>query len=482
MNPSYNQPLSEHQMNMARQLIERNFFVDCLSLASDEELDYGISSPDYPSRPATLVNMPPTEPEVVAFIMSTKSNCTKLLDGFVKLGFEPRHAMVPLENRDSNDRQSAFVKFLEAIYEGNTLIRSRTRIIAIFKWFIECQDSVHSLSASDLDRDKTSHWTALGRPRAPMDHLTEMLKWQTSGSRVNKNGVRMKCEMIEMLCAKGAVIDLYQDRFRSGQRSSGPTPNNAVGIAMTPQCPASFLRVFLSNRTQEDQEFVAVGKVWKSSGADLPRGMHYAMTYMEYIVTHIYRDIFGAIQHVGGRLHIDQEYRAKLALLNQPQWTDNTESQALRNLIQVVDDIVHEMELQTDFSQAEEGGGFKTYSWFRLCRAVSGLANDSYRAEAEEYSKHHGDRRHRFVIDPLWDPRLQWMESELDQRVLDSILLIAQLPRVEVANLWREMILEQGNGRQWWEVEEAYNFHVDAWDVEKALEEGALDRFADLSL
>ncbi|WXC60623.1 hypothetical protein SNK03_006506 [Fusarium graminearum] len=439
MDPSYNQPLSEHQMNMARQLIERNFFVDCLSLASDQELDYGISSPDYPSRPATLVSMPPTEPEVVAFIMSTKSNCTKLLDGFVKLGFEPRHAMVPLENRDSNDRQSAFVKFLEAVYEGNTLIRNRTRIVAIFKWFIECQDSVHSLSASDLHPRKTSHWTDPGRPRAPMDHLTEMLKWQTSGFRV-------------------------------------------FGIAMTPQCPASFLRVFLSNRTQEDQEFVAVGKVWKSSGADLPRGMHYAMTYMESIVTHIYRDLFGATEHVGGRLRIDQEYRAKLALLKQPQWTDNTEAQALRNLAEVVNDILHEMELQTDFSQAEEGAGFKTYSWFRLCRAVSGLANDSYRAETEEYSKYHGDRRHRFVIDPLWDPRLQWIESELDQRVLDSILLIAQLPRVEVANLWREMILERGNGCQWWEVEEAYNFHVDAWDVEKALEEGALDRFADLSL
>ncbi|CEI62352.1 hypothetical protein FVEN_g12047 [Fusarium venenatum] len=468
MDPSYNQPLSEDQMNIAIYLANRSFFIDFLCRVSDETHHHHPSS-NYPSSPPDIVDVPRTGTDVVKLIMSSKFGCTKLLNGYVKLGFGPSHVMVPLENRDTDDgQQTGFVRFLEALYEGNTLIRNRARIVTIFDWFIQLQSNIHHPSASDLGPMTTSHKTTPGRPRTPIDHLTEMLKWQTAGPTIHRRGVNLTCMMIEKLCAKGAVIDLYQDRFLTNQQTGKlKRPNNAVEIAMMPQCPVSFLQVFLSSRTHEEQRFVAIGPVWKSSGANLARGMHYAVTNMEWIITRIYRDIFEETKHVSGRLHIDREYEEKVSLLGNPFWTDGVELRALRKLVEVVEGILHEID-ESDFQRGE---AFKYQSWFRLCHAVSGLADTSYRVNSEESSKYFGDRRHQFVIDLSWDPRFEWMEAELDKQILKSDSHISWTSRDEVASVWRKMIIEQG-GHEWWDVEE-HDFYVMAWEVEQALEDAA---------
>ncbi|KAG8672888.1 hypothetical protein FPOAC2_06304 [Fusarium poae] len=470
MDPSYNQPLSEDQMNIAIYQAERTFFTDFLCRVSDETRRYHPSS-NYPSSPPVIIDVPRTETDVMELIMFSKIGCTKLLNGYRKLGFGPSHVMVPLKNRDANDgQQTGFVRFLEAIYEANTLIYGRAAILAIFEWFIQLQNNIHHPSASDLGPTTRSHMTAPGRPRSPIDHLTEMLKWQTAGPTIQRRGVNLTCIMIEKLCAKGAVIDLYQDRFLTNQQTGKlKRPRNAVEIAMMPQCPAFFLQAFLSSRTRQEEQFVAIGPIWKSSGADLPRGMHYAVTNMEWIITRIYRDIFGVTKHVNGHLRIDREYEHKLSLLNDSSWTDNVELRALRNLVGVVERILYEIN-EFDVQQGED---FKDNSWFRLCYAVSDLADTSYRANYEESSKYFGDRRHQFVIDPSWDPRFEWMEAELDKQILKSDSHISRTARDEVASVWREMILEKG-GDRWWDVEEERDFYVMSGEVEQVLEDNAL--------
>ncbi|KAL6916388.1 hypothetical protein ACHAP8_007786 [Fusarium lateritium] len=468
MDPSYNQPLSEDQMNIAIYRADRSFLIDFLCRVSDETHDHHPSS-NYPSSPPVIVDVPRTGTDVVKLIMSSKFGCAKLINGYLKLGFEPSHVMVPLENRDTDDgQQTGFVRFLEALYEGKSLIHDQARIVPIFDWFIQLKDNIRHPSASDLASMTRSHMTAPGRPRIPIDHLTEMLKWQTAGPTVHTHRVSLTCMMIKKLCAKGAVIDLYQDRFLTNQQTGKvKRPKNAVEIAMMPQCPMSFLQVFLSSRTQEDQRFVAIGPVWKSSGADLPRGMHYAVTNMEWIITRIHRDIFEETRHVSGHLRIDREYLGKLSLLDNLSCTDDVELRALRKLVEAVEGILHEI----DESDSQLGEAFKDQSWFRLCRAVSGLADESYRVNSEEYSKYFGNRRHQFIIDRSWDPRFEWMEAELDKQILKSDSHISWTSRDEVASVWRKMILEQG-GHQWRDVEER-NFYVMACEVEQVLEDNA---------
>ncbi|GKU14765.1 hypothetical protein FLAG1_10897 [Fusarium langsethiae] len=480
MKPSHNQPLSEDQINIAIYLADKSFLERVLCHVSGQDHGHDFPSSVYPCGRTVTLSVPRTGADVVKLIMDCKLECPMLLEACVELGFEPSRVVVPLENRDITDgQQTGFVKFLEAIHEGKTLIHDRARIVAIFEWFIKLQDNVHSPSASDLGPMTTNHLTEPGRPRPPIDHLTEMLKWQTTGPTIQKHGVRLTCEMIEKMCAKGAVIDLYQDRFLSDQQTGElKRPNNAVEIAMMPQCPESFLQDILSSRTDEEQEFVAESPAWRSSGADLPRGMHYAVTNMEWIVTRIHRDIFNGTEYVSGPLRIGHEYRAKLALLDSPKWTDNTELQALKNLVEAVEDILHQIETVPSASRGDE---FEAHSWFRLCHAISCLATNSHRAEYEESSKYFGDRRHRFVVDASWDPRFQWMEGEIDRLVLNPSSRFARVSRDEVASLWRQMILERSEF-EWWDVKDEYGLYVPVWAVDQALEYHALDRIASLSL
>jgi hypothetical protein len=186
---------------------------------------------------------------------------------------------------------------------------------------------------------------------------------------------------------------------------------------------------------------------------------------MKWVVTWIYRDIFDDFKHIGELSFVDQ-YHDKVSLLSSPKWTDSTELQALRNLAEVVEDILGQIASRPEKSRKDE---FQAQSWFRLCHAVSGMATDSYRAQYAESSKYFGDRRHRFVIDVSWDPRMEWMEDELRMRAVDFRWHIAQVLRDEVASVWRQMILERGDGCGWWDVEDQEKWYVTADEVEQVL-------------
>lgn len=472
-------PLSRRRLDFAFRFADESFLKSFLRNASDSEYDHGPPTADYLFYAAQRVDMPRTHHEVMDLILRDEVDCVRLLDGYIKLGFEPRFDVFPLESRDPYEgEQTGFVRFLERIFQNRSSICDRARLVGIFEWFIQVQDNVHSPSASDLDPRSPVYATSPGRLRPPIDHLTEMLKWQTSDLRICKHFINLICKMIEMLCAKGAVIDLYQDRFITDPRITRQTNagghkelGNAVEIAMMPYCPVSFLQTFLSNRTHEEQEFVAESVSWRPCGPDLPRGMHYAVTNMEWIVTRIHQDLFDENKHIGGRLGIGQEYQAKLSLLNRPDRTDSTELQALRNLVDVVANIIFRLETGLNDSHRKL---FEDGSWFRLCRAVSGLADDSYRAQCDESSKYFGNRRHRFVVDVSWDPRMQRMEREFKKEFPDSDLCLSLAVRDEVLSIWRQMILERGDGRGWWAIEERDKWYVSAKEVEQRLRDEPL--------
>jgi hypothetical protein len=64
---------------------------------------------------------------------------------------------------------------------------------------------------------------------------------------------------------------------------------------------------------------------------------------------------------------------------------------------------------------------------------------------------------------------MEWMEDELRMRAVDFRWHIAQVLRDEVASVWRQMILERGDGCGWWDVEDQEKWYVTADEVKQVL-------------
>ncbi|RFN45240.1 7alpha-cephem-methoxylase p8 chain [Fusarium flagelliforme] len=384
----------------------------------------------------------------------------RLLNGYIKLGAEPTlDWLTPVHRTQGPGFQTAVVKFIERVYQSPRM---------------PCEGN--QLIASDRMTDTAMFYQTHGPcPRPPIDHLTEMLKWLTSGPRLNSYRIGHVCKMIDMLVAKGAIIDLHQNRFIKEYPEVNPDakkiPDNAVEIAMMPQCPVSFLQTFLSTQTHEEQRFTHMSPVWRASGPILPRGMHFAVTNMEWIVTRIFQDLFDENKYIGPSVCIRHQYFQKLLLLLDPAWTDYTEFNALTRLVEVVEEIEPLFEDKLS-DQRRHWDPFAAQVWFRLCRAVSGLADDFYQDDCDQSTRDFGNRRHRFVIDKSWDPRIQWMEGEFEKHISDADSGLAV--NRDLKNAWKTMIVERGDDCQWWEIEEQDKWYVSIDEVKQVIDRDPL--------
>jgi len=401
----------------------------------------------------------------------------RLLNGYIKLGAEPTRDWLFLVHRaQESSVQTAFVRFLERVYQSPRMVCDGAKLIGMFELFIQNQENVNNVSASDLNPDAPqfyfyqTHGTC---PRPPIDHLTEMLKCLTSGPRFNSYHISVVYKMIDMLVAKGAIIDLYQNRFIKQYPEINPNtkkiPDNAVEIAMMPQCPVSFLHTLLSTQRHEEQRFTRTSPTWRAPGPDLPRGMHFAVTNVEWIVTRIFQDLFDENKYVGPSVCMRHEYGQKLKLLLNPGWTDLTEFNALRQLLDVVEEI--EPLFEDDISgELRKSDAFTAQVWFKLCRAVAGLADAVYQAECDRSTRDFGNRRHRFVIDKSWNPRIQWMEGEFEKHISDANSGLVEVLNHNLKNVWQSLIVERGGAQlNWWEIEEQDKWYVSADEVERVI-------------
>ncbi|KAJ4006108.1 hypothetical protein NW766_010936 [Fusarium irregulare] len=418
-------------------------------------------------------------------ILNDEDYWDRLLKGYIRLGAEPTlDWIIPVHRTQGPGFQTAFVKFIERVYQEPRMSRKGDKLIGTFKWFIQNPDNIHASSASDLELVSDSdvvtdtpqfYQSHSACPRPPIDHLTEMLKWLTSGPRLNSYHIKNICKMIDMLVAKGAVIDLHQNRFIEEYPRINPDakkiPDNAVEIAMMPQCPASFLQTFLSTQSPEEQNFTRRSPVWRASGPILPRGMHYAVTSVEWIVTRIVQDLFNENKYDGPTVCIRHQYLQKLILLLNPAWTEYEECEALTQLVEVVEEVEPLFEVDV-IGQLYKSDLFAAEVWFKLCRAVPGLASDVYQAECDRQTAEFGNRRHRFVIDKSWDPRIQWMEGEFKKHISDADADLAV--NRDLKNAWKMMIFERGEDRQWWEIEDQDKWYVSIHEVRKTIERDPL--------
>nr|CEG05064.1 unnamed protein product [Fusarium clavum]CEG05867.1 unnamed protein product [Fusarium clavum] len=128
--------------------------------------------------------------------------------------------------------------------------------------------------------------------------------------------------MMNNIFSKGAVANVYRDRLSK--------PESAIGIALMPHCPVSFLENLLSNSMHEDYEFTAENPSWKSSGGGVHLGTHYATTDMRWIVETIYEVYFESFWGMERRaLDFARELEAKVNLLRSVKYTDSTERKVL---------------------------------------------------------------------------------------------------------------------------------------------------------
>ncbi|KAJ4251511.1 hypothetical protein NW762_011498 [Fusarium torreyae] len=357
--------------------------------------------------------------------LALRNNDALMLKGYARLGFGPFQTWHPLQHRASKDgQQSGLVKLIEGFFQHQIHAHDSKRV---FEWFAETRD---------------------------MNTL---------------------CDMIDMLCEKGAVIDLHQDRFclkgdreHLRQASLDPIkrPDNAIEIAMLPRCPSSFLSSFLKSYTESDQAFTARSKLWRRFGPDLPQGKHRAVTNMEWIVTRIHQELFDErdIREYGLCSEMCILYEMKFAFLSTAEFTDSIELGALKKLVAAIKEIGEALMFRD-----VRGNGFEAESWFRICRAVSCLAAESYRTESRQDAERFGERRHQFVINDAWDPRVQWIQCNADTELPILKTPFGQLLRDDAIQTWRRLIIEQGEHRRWYEVTEQEKSFVPIEQVKDSL-------------
>ncbi|KAJ4127807.1 hypothetical protein NW768_008082 [Fusarium equiseti] len=496
-----NSPTNDQMIGSAIYYSEPRFLVRFLESISDNTVTYHLGYPFCNG----VRDEPRTNQEVMKIILydnrgvygksivnsleSFYFHCFRPLNGLIKLGLQPRHDTFKLRSKDARRMvQTGFVKFLEHVYRSGDICKEHA-VLSTFEWFIELDENVHGRSVSDLHGIEFRS-TRPSDLRPPIDHLCEMLNQENIVRLCHhrKDTTDIICEMIEKLCAKGAIIDLYQDRFfrpKFLQRSK-----NAVEIAMTPHCPVYFLEIFLSNRTHEDDNFTAESPAWKPSGAKVQRGMHYATTDMRWVIQSVYNAFFTMDWSQGGKFDFARDFGAKANLLRSVKYTDSTEIKVLDNLVDTLSSI------QSNFDSLRKKKGFRAELerriWFALCRAVAPLADTGYNAQYEEHSKYSGHRRHRFIVDPSWDPRDQWLEKELDKHIPlrtdrerylpEHCTSLARVMRDDLKKVWQQVMLDRSGGRAWWEIEDQNEWYITADDVQQALEDRPLEGIAMIGL
>ncbi|KAI7763670.1 hypothetical protein LZL87_011527 [Fusarium oxysporum] len=387
-----------------------------------------------------FLSEPRHESEILKSVLR-KGQFPFTLKGYFKFGFQPCSQWISTQSRDPNrGEQSVIVGFAEQ-YHSEEDTKDGLNILKSF-----LQQTLHAIGASVSDPF----------PRSPIDHLVEWIKWTADALFVDefRDGI---CDMIGMLCKSGDVIDLYQDRFGAqGHPETGP--DNAVELAMQSYCPSSLLENFLMYLPVGEGPLTARSKLWRRFGSDLPRGTHRAVSNMEWIVagihTQFYSRRFGPFRGYGERLKgfdypngIAEVYKIKAYLLSNDYCTNNTEREALNNLAQAVTKTQEMMPFTGSIHHSEES---ENEVLFRLFSAF-------------------GPRRHQFIINDRFDPRVEWMKYTADVKIPELQSEPGKKFRDEALDIWRRLIIERGDNRPWWEISEQDKWFVPTEDVKSSL-------------
>ncbi|KAF9776057.1 hypothetical protein IL306_005814 [Fusarium sp. DS 682] len=383
------------------------------------------------------------------------------LKGYFKFGFQARFEWLASQTRHRrNGAQSVIVRFLDEYWS----LKDVGDALNMLSLFIQQASSVSGPSASDM------------YSQTPIDHLVEWIKW-TADTYCGDGFQAGICELIDMLCEYGGAIDLYQGRFADrGHEDEGPA--NAVELAMQSYCNFSLLDTFLSWRPQSEGPLTARSKLWRRFGPELPRGKHRAMSQMEWIVAGIHTQFYGrpfgpfkgcyaerlkGHDYPGDMAYV---YKTKVRMLSNDYCTDETEKEALNNLATAVEEVQKMLHFtgRLHFSKELEHEGL-----FKLFSAVSCLASDSYRKECEELTEKFGPRRHQFIINDRFDPRVEWMKYTADARIPELQSEFGEIFRDEALEIWRRLIIERGDNRPWWEISEQDKWFVPVEDVKACL-------------
>ncbi|KAF5552081.1 hypothetical protein FPHYL_9028 [Fusarium phyllophilum] len=410
------------------------------------------------TRPLFL-SEPRDESEILKSVLR-KGQFTFTLKGYFKFGFQPSSQWISTQSRDPKRGEQSVIAGFAGRYKYGEDTKEGLNILKLF-----LHQTLHAVGASSSDP----------LPRPPIDHLVEWIKWTADSLFADefRDGI---CDMVGMLCKNGCVVDLYQDRFGTqGHPETGP--DNAVELAMQSYCPTSLLENFLMYRPFFEGPLTARSKLWRRFGSDLPRGTHRAVSNMEWIVTGIHTQFygrkFGPFTGYGERFEgldypegIAEAYKIKAYLLSNDYCTDEIERDALNNLAEAVTKTQEMLPFtgRLHHSEQSENGGL-----FRLFSAVSCLASDYYKTECERLTEEFGPRRHQFIINDRFDPRVEWMKYTADVKIPELQSEPGKKFRDMALEIWRRLIMERGDNRRWWEITEQDKWFVPIEEVKSSL-------------
>ncbi|KAM5349662.1 hypothetical protein ACJ41O_006167 [Fusarium nematophilum] len=385
-----------------------------------------------------------------AFGIALEKGDLPMAKACLAFGLATTNDRFPLQRRDAKGQsQTCLVKVLEAFHQDRI---SSQVCYETLQWLLDTGADPTLSSPSDLTPAPVYYATS--SPRPVIDHLTEMMKWAATRSKMDA-----LCGMAELLCAWGAVIDLHQGRFRlKGERDArrrfqmdrAKRLDNAVEIALLPHCPPSFLGLLL-DRHFNGFSFTERNKAWHLFGAGVARDQHFAESNLEWIITRMHRDLFERSNYRGYRYtaEIPDSFDEKITLMARHGRVVGTEILVLRKVADVVREI--QTALRCPVSDLEQ---YTAHSWYKLCMSASGLAQESYVDSLHPIMKSEGNARHGFKVSGYWDARNEMVRQRFERLCAPESSPMVKKLWWQFLAVWQKCNVSNGARRPWHEVEE----------------------------
>lgn len=356
------------------------------------------------------------------------------------------HSRFPLVNhRIEGQYQTPLVKIAERFHRFEV---DADATLQAFEFLLDRGAKVDIPSASDLPESSVYYASSSMLPA--IDHLTEMMKW-TDNMRI----VATLCKMVELMCQKGAILDLCQDRFLVKGSKDGlkmlahirtKRPDNLIEIALQPQCSLSLLRLFLEQQGDELFPLCQTDgkvKVARRFSPNMPRGHHRAVTNLEWVMTCTYNELMDRSNVHGYKYRAEPgDLFIRKAEMLMHAAVDGPTLEGLHQLILGIESIKKELEVIHEDYEA-----FEAHSWYVICDAMSYFANQP--CQEEQIAKH-GEPRHKFIVADRWDPRKEWI------RMAQVVPELAEEDEwEEFLEFWEQLVVSKGEGQRWYEVDES---------------------------
>ncbi|KAL6355499.1 hypothetical protein LRP88_11093 [Fusarium phalaenopsidis] len=223
-------------------------------------------------------------------------------------------------------------------------------------------------------------------------------------------------------------------------------PDNLIEIALQPQCPPSLLRLFLEQQGDELFSLCQTDgkvKVARRFNPNMPRGHHRAVTNLEWVITCTYHELMDRSNVHGYKYRGEPgDLLIRKAQMLMHAAVDGPTLEGLHKLILGIESVKKELEVKHEDYEA-----FKAHSWYVLCDAMSYFANQP--SQGEQIAKH-GEPRQKFIVADRWDPRKEWI------RMTHIVPEIAEEDEwEEFLEFWEQLVVTQGEGQRWYEVDES---------------------------